>query len=69
LGGGQLIKLGEVRLVSRDRLTIKTKPRFGECYTCFGYETKTGVVRILVIFEDRPMFSRINEKLSPRHFN
>ena len=22
----------------------KTKPRFGECYTCFGFETETGVV-------------------------
>ena len=29
-------------------------PRFGECYTCFGCEAKRGVVRILVIFQDRP---------------
>jgi len=31
--------------------TVKTKPRFGECYICFGCETKTGVVRILLIFK------------------
>jgi len=34
----------------------------------FGCETKTGVVCIFVIFQDRPMFSRINGKLSPRPF-
>jgi len=33
------------------RCTVKTKPRFGECYTCFGYETKTGVVRIWLFFK------------------
>jgi len=32
-------------------LTVKTKTRSGECYTCFGYVTKAGVVRILVIFD------------------
>ena len=31
----------------------------GEHCTCFGCETKTGVVRILVNFQDRPMFSHI----------
>ena len=41
------------------RSTVKTKPRFGECYACFGCETKTGVVRILVTFQDRPIFSNI----------
>jgi len=30
---------------------VKTKSRFWECYTCFGCETKTGVVRALVIFQ------------------
>jgi len=30
---------------------------FREWYTSYGCETKTGVVRILVIFQDRPMFS------------
>jgi len=38
-------------------------------YTCLGNETKTGVVRILVIFQRRPMFSHINGKLSPRPLN
>jgi len=27
------------------RNTVNTKPRLGECYTCFACETKTGVVR------------------------
>jgi len=35
-------------------------------YTCFGCETKTKVVRILVFFQHRHMFSHINGKLSPR---
>jgi len=42
----------------------KTKTTF---WGCFGCETKTGV-RILVIFQDTPMFSHINGKLSPRPF-
>ena len=48
--------------------TVKTKPPFWECYTCFGYETKTGLEDILVIFHRRPMFSHINGKLSARPF-
>jgi len=48
--------------------SVKTNLRFGECRTCFGYEIKTGVVRILVIFQRRPMFSHIIGKLSPRPF-
>jgi len=28
--------------------TVKTEPLFWECCTCFGYETKTGIVRILL---------------------
>jgi len=31
-------------------------------------EITTEVVRILVIFQYRPMFSHINEKLSPKKF-
>jgi len=23
--------------------SVKTKPHFGECFTCFGYETKTRI--------------------------
>ena len=53
----------EIRII-----TAKQDPRFGECYICFGYETKTGEVRILVIFQQGPMFSYINGKLSPRPF-
>jgi len=52
--------------------TVKTKPRVwigNAIYTCFGYETKTGVVRILVIFQDRPMFSHIIRKASARAFH
>ena len=88
--------------------TFKTKPRFTECYTCFGRETKTryvfwlffkiglrstmsfkrsrrelstdvaenrsilknkGVVRILVIFQDIPVFSHISQKVSARAFH
>jgi len=29
-----------------------TKHRFGECYACFESKTKTGVIRILVMFQD-----------------
>jgi len=43
--------------------TVKTKPRFGERYAGFGHDTKTGVVRILVIFQDRTMFSHIIQKV------
>jgi len=32
-----------------ENFAVKTNPRFGGCYTCFGYETKTGAVSILVI--------------------
>jgi len=34
---------------------IVKKKRFGEYYSCFRYETKTGIVRILVIFQHRPV--------------
>ena len=39
-----------------------------EVLTCFRCENKMGSLRIFVIFQDRPMFSHINEKLSPRPF-
>jgi len=48
---------------------LKTKPRFEECNTGFGCETKTGVSCILVIFQDRPMFSHIIQKVSARAFH
>jgi len=37
--------------------------------TCFECETKTGVARILVIFQDRPVFSHIIHKVSVRAFH
>jgi len=37
--------------------------------TCFGCETKTEVVCILVIFLDRPMFSHIIRKVSAKAFH
>jgi len=40
----------------------KQNTHFRECYACFGCETKTGVVRILVIFHHRPMSSHIRRK-------
>jgi len=45
-----------------NKLKINNKKTFGGFYTCFGCETKTGVVRILVIFQDRPVFSHIIQK-------
>jgi len=49
--------------------TVKTELPFWECFTYFGCKTKTGVARILVIFQDRPMFSHIIEKVSVRAFH
>ena len=43
--------------------TVKKKTPFWRMlYTCLGRETKTGLVRILVIFQDRLMFSHIIRK-------
>jgi len=58
-----------IRIGSFQSITVKTKPRFGECYTCFGCENKTEVVRILVVFQDRPMFGHIIQKVSARAFH
>jgi len=58
-------------LESRDDETItqsKQNQFKGMLHTFFGYETKTGEERILVIFQDRPMFSHINGKISLRPF-
>jgi len=49
-------------------ITVRTKSRFGECYTCIGWETKTRIARILVIFQGKPMFSHIIQKVSVRAF-
>jgi len=42
--------LCDLRIHSKNKNT-----RFGECYTCFGCKNKTGMVPILVIFQDRSM--------------
>ena len=56
-------------IIAVNDLTVKTKKkRFGKCYTCLGRENKTGVVCILVNFEDRPMFSHIIQNVSARAF-
>jgi len=52
--------------VRRNNYTLKQNTRFRECYSCFGCETMTVVVRILVIFRNRPVFSQINRKVSAR---
>jgi len=46
----------------------KNKTPYSGSYSSFRCETKTGVVRIFVIFQDKPMFSHTNGKLSPRPF-
>ena len=58
-GGGVILRKDESNWVNT---------RFREVYIRLGCETETGVVRILVIFQDRPMFSHINGELSPRPF-
>ena len=49
-------------------ITVGNTSCFREFYTCFGCETKTGV-RVLVIFQDRPMFSHIIQKVSAKAFH
>jgi len=49
---------------------VKTKtPFWGMLYLFWVCETKTGVVRILVIFQDRHMFSHIIQKVWARAFH
>jgi len=69
----------EQRVFDRQYIHVRTllvlkvihskKNCFGECYTYFGCEAKTGVVRILVIFQDRLMFSYIIQNVSTRAFH
>jgi len=44
LPGGTVNKIKKIKI---------KKKSFGECYTCFGFEIKTGVKRILAIFRIR----------------
>jgi len=39
----------------RQSYTVKTNPPFWESYNCSGYKTKSGVERILVIFQHSPV--------------
>jgi len=48
-------------LISKNKTLVS-----GSYVPVFG--VKTGVVRILVIFQDRPAFNYINGKLCPRPF-
>jgi len=63
--------LGHVAFLARkpSHNTVKINPRFWECYTCFGYATTMGVGRISVIFQDRPMFGHIIQKVSAESFS
>jgi len=49
---------------------VETKPpSWGMLYTCFGRGTKMGGgLRVLVIFQDRPRFSLIIQKVAARVF-
>jgi len=55
---GRRSERSDSRAGNKARNTVKTKPPFWY-NTCFGCETETGVVRILVILKDRPMSSHI----------
>jgi len=37
--------------------------------TFVGYENKIGVVRMLIVFQDSPMVSHTNQKVSARAFD
>jgi len=54
--------------VIRSRNILKANHLFWVVLVCFGCKHETGVVRILAIFQHRPMFSHINGKLSLRPF-
>ena len=60
------MRLGQVRI--RWVHSKNRTPVLGMLY-CLGCKTKTGVVRTLVIFQDRPMFSHIIKKVSARAFH
>jgi len=55
-------------LKSRDKQSKNKTLVLRNAVSCLRYEIKTGVVRILVMFQPRPMFSHINGKLSPGPF-
>jgi len=57
-----------VPLAPKKMLYSKNKPSFWGVLHLFGYEAKTVIVRIFVIFQHRPMLSHIDGKLSPRPF-
>jgi len=51
------------------RKTVKKRRTcLGDSFTCFGCATKTGIVRILVIFQDRIMFSLLIRQVTMRAF-
>jgi len=48
---------------------LKQSPVLGSSIPVLGVKPKRGVVRILVIFQDRPMFSRTIQNVSARAFH
>jgi len=67
--GKGVIDLTKISQIRSNQNTVKTKHTFqGVLYLGFCCETKMGLVGVLVIFQDRPMFSHIDGKLSPRPF-
>ena len=58
---GKAFRLNAIFTVKNNKKTTTKKRLFREFYTCFGRETKTGVVRN---FQDRPMFSLMIRKVS-----
>ena len=68
-----ILKLRSIQLLSQRGAWIgnialhKSKARFRECYAC-GCKTEARVVRIFIIFQDRPM-SHIIQKVSATAFH
>ena len=60
---GQFLGAGHQVRLSKNKI-----PVLGNAIYLF-WGTKTGVIRILVIFQDRPMFSHIIQKVSARAFH
>jgi len=61
----QHFKVGKISI----RYTVKTRHLFLWVLACFGYENKKGVVRILIVFHDRPTIQpRINMESARQTF-
>jgi len=49
--------------------TVQTKVLFQVDHAFLGCKTKTGVLRILIVFQDRSLFSNMILKISARAFH